>query len=221
MKPSDVAWRDAELTKCVKCRMTAKQIQDFSQSWPFPFPHVNHLWRRVVKLKLKVIEEREQRDHKKAIAETLIRVSKACTMNGYRITDWKMECSLGEGSGVRSDLRLEIEGKGIRRVRTFEIQRTRQQPWIYRRKVNRIKAWRKKKGVAPFRSVWLVEDWFSSDAYRFHEVNKVFTIACDTMKDSPKMCLFLVDWLPDFNVQYDVLTEDIFMSNQKRRESLL
>jgi hypothetical protein len=221
MTPADVAWRDAELRKCVKARMTGKQIHEFSQSWPHPFPHVNHLWRRLAKLRLRATEENEQLPHKRAVSEVLVRVAVCCANNGFRITAWRMECSLGEGSGVRSDLWVVIEGHGIRRVRTFEIQRTSQAPWIYARKMNRIKAWRKRKGVEPFRSAWLVEDFNATDRYRYNEVNKAYKIACDVMEDSPQMCLFLVDWLADFRAQYEVLTEDIYMSNQKRREAMI
>jgi hypothetical protein len=221
MSAEDVAARDELLRKYVSLRLTARQVHELSQSWAWPFPHVNHVWRRVERLRLKVIEERGQLPHKRAIAEVLCRLSRCAAMNGYRLNDVRIEASLGEGSGVRSDLHVVIEGKGVRRVRIFEVQLTRMAGWLWRRKLERVKRWRKRKGVEPFRCVLLVEDRDAAEAFKFHEVNKAYKIACEVMRDSPNMCLFLVDWNPDFRVQFDVLAEDIFMSNQKRREALL
>ncbi len=219
MTSQEIAWRDNEVKKCVKARMTGKQIYELSQSWDRPFPHINHLWRKIKRLRLKVIEEREQLPHKRAICEVFIRCGMCCHSNGYKITHWKIECSMG--AGVRVDLFLVIEGHGVRRVRLFEVQRTFKASWIWERKARRLKALRKQKGQEPFRVVFLIEDIDASEKYKFSAVNKVYDILCKTMADSPDMLLFLVEWLPDFRIQYDVLMEDIYMSNRKRRESLI
>lgn len=219
MPLEDREHRDSLLRQFVKMRLTTSQLFELSQTWQFPFTHKRLLRRRLAELRLKPMQPHEQLPHRRAIIDVLLKLAVDAGKSGYKLTDVKIEHAIAPG--VRVDLYAVIEGKGVRRVRVFEVQLSKQPAYVYRRKLLRMKALRKTKGVQPFFCVWLVEDRDASDAYKFSEVNKVYKLCCEVMKDSPNMLLFLVDWLPDYRVQYNVIEEDIFMSNKQRREPLI
>lgn len=201
--------------------MTALQTFEFSQSWPRPFTRIRNLRRRMAELKLRAIDKKEQLPHRKAIIEVMIKACRDAKRAGWRIVEWRIEYSLGDGTKLKVDLYLVLEKDGHERVRMFEVQLTWQQSWKYRVKMEKAKRFRKRKGITPFLFTFLIEDRDATESHKFGEVNKAFKIGQAVMEDSPNLSLFLFHYLPQWRSEYNVVTDDCYLAVSQKRSPLV
>lgn len=204
--------RDALLTGCVKqLKMSAPQILSFSRAWGYPFHSESDVWRRVNALGLgkRIRHVARQSLHDEWMLNVFIKIARDAIRNNLPVFEIAKEFRIGEGSGIRSDMRWRIQ----HRLFFLEAQQSSLTYLGWKAKLSKYVRYRRQKGVRPFRVLIAMEDE--------QNLNTVLGYAKEVLAPFPSLTLFLFAYMPDLLNQYDTVTEEVWRSHRYEALSLM